>query len=142
MPNEEKFCPSFWRAEEFEADGDYYYDNIKGQWTNIEITKRSSLSNDSTLGSRQKNRNYEPSIQEVEDLRRYIDYKLEGRYSHDSLINEIEDICVISLCFETYNIEDYKEFLYSVYRFLNFSNGVLANWRELDALSFKKEFVE
>ena len=29
LPDEENFCPSFWQAEDFDSDGDYYYDNIR-----------------------------------------------------------------------------------------------------------------
>jgi hypothetical protein len=145
MPNEEMFCPSFWKAKEFDADGDYYYDDIDGRWTNVEITKRYTSGNDSSLDVnvyRQNNRNYEPSVQEVEDLKRYVEYKMNGRYSYNHLISGIKNLCVTSLFFESYSIDDYQAFLKSVYSFLEYSNGVLINCKELDAVSFKEEFID
>ena len=32
MPDEATFCPSFWRADDFDSDGDFYADALEGRW--------------------------------------------------------------------------------------------------------------
>jgi hypothetical protein len=144
MPEEDKFCPSFWQSKKFDSDGDYYYENIDGRWTNLEMTKLESNDKNSMLvvnTYREKNRNYEPATYEIADLKRYVDYKLEGRYLSDAVINGIRNLSVTSLFFETYNLEDYQEFLKTVHFFLGYSKGVLVNFNHLDASSFYTEFL-
>jgi hypothetical protein len=145
MPSEEKFCPSLWECEDSEIDGDYYYDDIDGRWTNLSISKNIDESRHTVLEVnvyRENNRNYEPSICEADDLKRYIQYRKEGRYSENKIICKINNLCVTSMCFETCVHDDYEEFLRTVLFFLNFSGGVLVNYGELDGASFEQEFIE
>ena len=145
MPPEEKFCPSLWRHEDSEIDGDYYYDGIDGRWTSLSISIDAEEHKDTVLDInvyRQNNRNYEPSICEADDLKRYIQYRREGRYVGNATISKIKNMCITSMCIETYSVDRYDEFLRTVLFFLDFSGGILVNYGELDALSFKQEFID
>jgi len=114
MPSEEKFCPSLWKNENSDINGDYYYDNIDGRWTNLSISE---------------------NIEEDKNRK-------EKRYIGNANISSINNLCITSMCFQTYKIDSYDEFLRTVLFFLNFSNGVLVNYGELDAASFKKKFID
>jgi len=144
MPNEDYFCPSFWQSEDFDSDGDYYYDNIEERWTNLELTKRRANDKDTVLNvnSFREKRNYDPGIQEVADLQRYIDYKKDGRYFNNSAILAMKNLAITSLTIETVDLKDYQEFLETVHFFLEYTKGFVVNLWELDAASFQKEFLE
>jgi hypothetical protein len=143
MPGEENFCPTFWQAEDFDSDGDYYYDSIDGKWTNLVLTKRLAGDRNSVLrvNTFRQNRLYEPGIQEVADLQRYIDYKTEGRYGNNPRISAMTTLAVTSLAIDTFDLQDYREFLETVHFFLDFTKGVLVNPWELDAKAFREEFL-
>jgi hypothetical protein len=143
MPNEEKLCPSIWQDESMDSEGDYYYDSIDGRWTHLTVSRVLTNGKKSILEVntyREKNRNYDPGICEVDDLKRYIQYRNEGRYDSNSNINGIKDLCITSLSFETYDLEGYEEFLKTVYYFLNYTAGIIVNHKEMDAASFKSEY--
>jgi len=145
MPSEEKFCPSLWKNENSDINGDYYYDNIDGRWTNLSISENIEEDKNTVLDIniyRENNRNYESGICEADDLKRYIQYRKEKRYIGNANISSINNLCITSMCFQTYKIDSYDEFLRTVLFFLNFSNGVLVNYGELDAASFKKKFID
>ncbi|BAY24703.1 hypothetical protein NIES2100_44990 [Calothrix sp. NIES-2100] len=143
MPNEDNFCPSFWQSEDFDSDGDYYYENIEGRWTNLELTKRIADDKNSILkvNTFREKRIYEPGIQEVADLQRYIDYKKDGRYANNPVISSIKSLAITSLTIETFDLQDYREFLKTVYFFLEYTKGFIVNIWELDAASFQVEFL-
>jgi hypothetical protein len=143
MPGEDNFCPSFWQAEDFDSDGDYYYHNIEGKWTNLALTKRLPNDRNSVLkvNTFREERLYDPGIQEVADLQRYIDYKKEGRYSNNPKISAMNNLAITSLTIETFDLNDYQEFLKTVHFFLDYTKGVIVNVRDLDAASFKEEFL-
>jgi hypothetical protein len=144
MPDEEKFCPSFWGSEDYDSDGDYYYDNINGRWTNLEIAKRQLDGKESSLKVNvywEFDRLYEPSLLEADDLKRFIDYTRQGRYSDNEVISGIERLGVTSFSFETHSLVDYEEFLCTVYFYLNYTKGILVNFKDLDAIGFKHEFL-
>lgn len=142
MPNEERFCPSFWKAEDFDSDGDYYYNGIDGRWTTLEITRRAD-EDDSILRvyTYREHRKYEPGIQEIVDLKRYLDYKAEGRYRHAPSVDGIKDAAVTSLSIETRRLSDYREFLETVHFFLEHTKGLLVNYKDLSADEFRDEFL-
>lgn len=141
MPKEERFMPSFWTADDFDSDGDYYYDGIDGRWTTLRITKRlpdgQSVLEVDTF---REKRNYDPAIQEAADLERYIVYWRAGRYQRAA--PHIQSPAVTSLRIETRHLADYREFLETVAFFLAHGNGIVANFKELDAARFHTEFLE
>ena len=144
MPAEESFCPSIWQAADFDSDGDYYATGVEGRWTQLELTRREEGAPESTLGiySYRENNAYEPGLQEIVDLRRYIDYHRQGRYQHEGPIAHIESLAVTSLCFDTPSVKDYREFLETVYRFLEAMSGHVVNYAPiLDAAAFKDHFL-
>jgi len=143
MPNEDKLCSSFWQAEDFDSDGDYYYDNIEGRWTNLELTKRVNQDKNTVLkvNTFREKRMYEPGIQEVADLQRYIDYKKAGRYADNPVISAIKSLAITSLTIETFDLKDYREFLDTIHFFLDYTKGFIVNNLELDAAAFKEEFL-
>ena len=146
MPSEKMFCPSFWAAEDFDSDGDFYYEGVEKFWTKLELEKKYS-ENDSSLFSidvwRERNRLYDPGTSEVADLARYVDYRDEGRYFDVHQIAEAKNLCVASLVIETRQVQDYREFLLSVYEFLRVTNGMTSNLSmNLDAGEFLNRFIE
>jgi len=143
LPDEENFCPSFWQAEDFDSDGDYYYDNIDGRWTNLALTRRQPDGRNSILNVNtfREQRLYEPGTQEVEDLGRYIAYQKEGRYIHNQKISAMKNLAVTALAIQTFDLEDYREFLETVHFFLEYTKGIVVNFLDLDAASFKEEFL-
>ncbi len=141
MPEEQRFMPSFWATDDFDSDGDYYYDGIDGRWTTLRITQRlpdgrSVLEVDTF----REQRNYDPALQEAADLERYIVYWRAGRYQRAA--SHIQRPAVTSLRIETPHLADYREFLETVAFFLAHGNGIVANFKELDATRFRTEFLE
>lgn len=143
MPAEENFCPSFWQAPSFDADGDYYYDGIDGRWTNLQITKELDGGAKSTLrvDTYREHRLYDPSILEVADLQRYIDYVHNGRYQANQQITALNSLAVTSLIIETGTLQDYAEYLKTIHFFLVYTQGIVVSPREMDADAFQVEFL-
>ncbi|NHZ83006.1 hypothetical protein F2P44_27560 [Massilia sp. CCM 8695] len=130
LPDVDLFFPSYWQAENFDSDGDFYYYGNETRWTNLEILKFYDGDEESKFGLniyREKNRKYEPGIQEVADLARYVDYKNQGRYFYIDMIANISNLCVASLEIDTGRLEDYREFLEAVHTLLFHTKGVTAN---------------
>ncbi|HEX3762054.1 MAG TPA: hypothetical protein VHW23_25310 [Kofleriaceae bacterium] len=145
MPDAEQFCPSFWRAEDFDSDGDFYYDGIAGRWTRLELTTRTHGNDRSRLVVQTyyaNNRLYEPGNAETADLARFVDYLAHGRFAALPAAAALRSPAVTSLSLETPDVADYREFLDTVYGFLVHSRGFLANVRDLDAAAFRAEFLE
>ncbi|MBU2713082.1 hypothetical protein [Zooshikella harenae] len=145
MPKEEQFCPSLWLGDDYDSDGDYYYDHIDGRWTSLLIKKKEENEKNTVLEVsvyREKNRDYDPSVLEVDDLKRFITYRNNGRYSMNSEICSISNLCITSIRFETHSIMHYQEFLSTVFFFLNYTRGILINFDELNADGFKRKFIE
>jgi hypothetical protein len=144
MPDEERFAPSFWRADDFDADGDYYADALEGRWTTLELTKRRPGGQDSTLwvNTLRQDRPYDPGIQEVADLERFFDYRKAGRYDHIPAIAALSGMAATSLAIRTPDLDDYREFLETVAMFLEFSNGVVVSPRETELPKFRAEFLD
>jgi hypothetical protein len=144
MPEAETLCPSFWAGEDFDSDGDFYANGIAGRWTHLELTRRESGQFRSQLVVRTyyaNNRLYEPAHLETHDLKRYIDYKDQGRFDGVPRVGAIQSPAVTSLSLETIALDDYGEFLGTVHAFLQRANGVLVNVRDLDAAGFRLEFL-
>lgn len=138
MPDVRSFCPSLWQSADHDAGGDYYYDGIEGRWSSLSLTTpRSSF----VLGTFREKRLYDPGIAEVADLQRYIDYRNDGRYQTNPAIAAIQSVAVTSLTIETLDPGHYREFLESAASFLEHTGGRLVNLRELDAASFRAEFL-
>lgn len=144
MPSEEKFCPSFWQAENSRHEGDYYYDNIDGRWTTLELTKVYDGGQESTLEMDilRTKRLYEPASLEAADLGRFFDYRREGRYDRHGAIKVAEVLATASLAVLASNSEDYREYLHTVGFFLDYTSGILVNHMEHDGASFRKCFLD
>jgi hypothetical protein len=144
MPAEERFAPSFWRADDFDADGDYYADALEGRWTTLELTKRRPSGQDSTLwvNTLRESRPYEPGIQEVADLERFFEYRRAGRYDHVPAIASLPSLAATSLAIRTPDCDDYREFLETVAMFLEFTGGAIVSPREADLPRFRADFLE
>jgi len=81
MPEENNFCPLLWKADDFDSDGDFYYDNIDNRWTQLELESKEPNELNTELCIyiyREHNRYYEPSLHDISDLRRFIEYKNRG----------------------------------------------------------------
>ena len=142
MPDEETFCPSFWRADDFDSDGDFYADALEGRWTSLQLTKRRPDGSDSVLSvnTLREQRPYDPGVQEVLDLQRFLDYRDAGRY--DDVTGLSAPAAVTSLAMETPDPDDYREYLESVDAFLGFIGGLLVAPREMDRTAFREAFLD
>lgn len=143
MPDAESFCPGFWKAEDFDSQGDFYADDIAGRWTSLELNRRSAGQTTSWLVVHTyyaHHRNYEPGNVETRDLARYVDYLAQGRFGSLAAA-AIRSPAVTSLSIETLDLDDYRDFLETVYAFLAHTRGFLANLRDLDASEFRTEFL-
>lgn len=145
MPSEDMFCPSFWASERFDSDGDFYFDGAEKCWTNLQLEKQYKDSDSSYFVLnvyREKNRQFGPAVMEAADLARYIDYKDAGRYAGDDRIENAANLAVASLSIRTVLVEDYKEYLETVYEFLRVTNGMTANlYTDLDADEFLEKII-
>jgi hypothetical protein len=144
MPSESKFCPSFWQAERFDSDGDYYWDGMSARWTSLKLSKIYKDDSESSFELnvyREKNREFEPGVEEVNDLARYVGYKDEGRYARVDKINNAGNLCVASLSIMTGTVEDYREYLEATHFFLIHTSGIAANLCGFDAKMFAAEFL-
>ena len=141
MPSEESLMPSFWASENFDSDGDYYYDNIDSRWTMLRIARR--LSGDQVsvvdVGSFREQRHYDPPP-EIADLEQYVGNWRAGRYLQSA--SHIQTPAVTRLKIETHFVADYREFLKAVASFLEHSRGIVVNLAELSAAAFHAEFLE
>lgn len=143
MPSEESFCPSFWQAEDFDAEGNYYFEGIDGRWTDLEITRKEAGKPESTLTvyTHRQNGPIESGLLEVEDLGRYVTYAQEDRYGSD--LQGIDNPAVTALAITTPSTDDYREFLETVHRFMAHTGASLVNYPEvLDASEFKEFFLD
>ena len=140
MPEAESLCPSIWKGEDFDSEGDFYAQGIAGRWSYLELARRGA----SWLTVRTyyaNNRPYEPAQLETHDLKRYLEYREQGRFYALPAIAAIRSPAVTSLSLETLSIDDYREFLETVHAFLQRSRGILVNVRDLDASQFHAEFL-
>jgi hypothetical protein len=146
MPEPEQFCPSFWRAEHTDSDGDYYYDGIAGRWTDLQITREQPRGSDRARLTVKtyyaNNRLYEPGDANTDDLRRFLDYLARGRFRAVPAVTAIRSPAVTEIRLETLDFADYREFLESVHGFLVHSHGVVVNIGDLDAAGFRAEFLD
>ncbi|MCW6005127.1 hypothetical protein K1W54_11120 [Micromonospora sp. CPCC 205371] len=142
MPDEETFCPSFWKVDDFDADGDYYARDIGGRWSSLKLAKRSPDGPDSvlTVGVLREERPYDPGLQEILDLQRFLDFHRAGRY-HAPALSDLDSRAVTSLAIETADLADYREFLETVRAYLAHAGGVVVSPWELDEDEFAAEFL-
>jgi hypothetical protein len=141
MPGEQTFVPSFWATDDFDSDGDYYYDGIDGRWTTLRIAKRTP-EGDSVfeVDTFREKREYDPGVQEVADLARYLEYWNAGRYRVAA--GHIVTPAVTWLRIETPHLADYREFLETVAAFLAHGRGIVVSFKELDAARFRAELID
>lgn len=144
MPDEETFCPSFWKAEDFDSDGDFYADALGGRWTYLRLTKNRPDGRESVLWVHglKENMSYTPGRQQALDLRRFVDYHKAGRYSNQPALAELPSLAVTLLAIETTDPADYREFLETVAGFIGSMGGMLVSPWELDEAEFRQEFLD
>lgn len=135
MPDEKQFMPSLWECDDIDSDGDYYWDNMNSCWTHLSLSKNDK-NTEFKLNIFREKREFDPSIVEVADLSRYIDYKLEGRYDLFKNIHNAANLCVASFVIETIDSNVYLEYLKTIYEFLKYTNGITANYYDFNAEGF------
>lgn len=143
LPSEETFCPSFWTAEDFDAEGNYYFNDTKGLWTELAITRKEAGKPESTLTvyTHRPGSIFQSSLLEVQDLGRYLGYLQDGRYE-DSPADGIAKPVLTALAIDALSAEDYREFLDTVHQFLATTGGAILNYPEvLDADAFRASFL-
>jgi len=144
MPDEEAFCPSFWQADDFDSDGDFYATGLGGRWSDLTLRKRVPDGPDSVLTVQvlREARDYPPGLRESHELERFFDHRRAGRYDHLPFVKPGADLAVTALATETGNLPDYREFLQTVNMFLSHTHGhVISPW-ERDQHSFTTEFLD
>jgi hypothetical protein len=144
MPDEETFLPSFWRADDFDSDGDFYADALEGRWTELKLRLRTPDGDDRSVlwvNTLRANRLFEPGIEEVADLERFIDYHKAGRYADVPALAGLPALAVTSLAITTPEASEYREFLETVAAFLNHMEGVLVSPWAGGAAAFREKFL-
>lgn len=119
MPDEEAFCPSFWKADDFDSDGDFYATGLGGRWSDLRLTKRVPGGIDSRLT--------------VQVLR--------GTVAHPGALPIPAGSVATTLSIETADLDDYREFLRTVEMFLGHTGGLMIVPWERDRESFAAEFL-
>jgi hypothetical protein len=144
MPDDERFCPSFWEAEDFDSDGDFYADALEGRWTRMKLTKRRAGGANSVMSvhALRENRPYEPATREVADLQRFIDRYRAGDFAHLERVAGLPAVAVTSLSIETPDLGDYREYLETVRNFIAAIRGMLIAPWEADETEFTAEFLD
>jgi len=143
MPDELTFAPSFWKADDYDSEGDFYARGLGGRWSNLELTKRRPDGRDSVLSvnSLRENRPYDPGMQAL-DLQRFLDYHDAGRYDDVPALADLPSRAVTSLAIDTPDPDDYREFLETVEAFLGHSGGVVVSPVEATQATFREEFLD
>jgi hypothetical protein len=143
MPDEETFCPSFWKADDFDSQGNFYADALEGRWTDLKLTRRRSDGYDSVLwvNTLRENRLFEPGVQEVADLERFFEYHKQGRYADVPALADLPTLAVTSLVIATPDADEYREFLETVRAFLEHMGGVLVSPWAGDHAAFSEKFL-
>ena len=146
LPDATQFCPFMWQKEGFDADGDYYYDNQEGKWSQLSIyINEPDDENSKTIlnvNTHREHNKYEHPIMEVNDLQRYIDYHKAGRYEYDEDMARLNNLAITSLEFWTDYTIYYEEFLKTTLSFLEHTKGFIVNMNDINAQEFKAEFLE
>jgi|GEM_PF-840164 len=143
-PDAESFWPSVWAGEEFDSDGDFYYDGIDGRWTMLELRTKVAGAADSVLEvyTFRERRNYDPGLDDVARLERTLDDVKAGRWADDATISAMTEVAVTSLTVRTTSTDHYREYLESVAMFLDHSGGVTVGRLVLDAAGFRRTFLD
>ena len=145
MPRANFFCPQFWEGEDFDSEGDFYWQGMEDIWTDLRLTRRCEDGNQSEFSvgiyrEREHMGMLDALPTEVRDLSRFVGYRNEGRYSHIKSISESDYINVASFKILTPSLKDYNIFIDTVYAFLVYSQGVAENCYESDASEFSELF--
>ena len=130
MPSESLFMPSFWEMDDYYVQGDYYYEGIENRWTELTLKTREETEENNTLFELlcfRENRNYEPGLQEIYDLHKYIDNFRNGDYKHisEDLLDKNKYLAVSALSIHTNNPGRVSEFKDTVSMFLKNMNGFI-----------------
>ena len=141
MPDEAMFCPSIWRTEDFDSDGDFYADGLGGRWTQLQLARRvrGERATVLTVSVLRDPRPFQPWL--VIDLQGFVDRQRAGGYGHVAALAGLRDLAVTALVIETDDAADHREFLESAHRFLRFTGGWLVAPIELDADGFAARYL-
>ena len=143
FPDESTFCPFIWESPEFDSDGDYYFFNYFGRWTDLDLKIYGEKVNKVRfhLHAFREGDNPVGVIYETCDLERYIQYYREGRYKGLFDFEQEHPLAVSSLNFFTSSLDEYGAFLETTYRFLKTMGGIVVNQFCEDAEEFKMKFL-
>jgi hypothetical protein len=142
-PEAESFWPALWEGDDFDSDGDFYYDGIGGRWTTLALRTKVPGAAHSVLEvyTFRQQRLYETGLESVDRLGRTLADVKAGRWADNATIAAMTDVAVTSLSIQTSLMEHYRAYLESVEMFLAHSGGVTVGRFELDAEGFRDTFL-
>jgi len=127
MPEEETLCPSLWKLDsvDFGKSCDYFFDNIEGRWTNLEIIDYLCGNNIRTIFTvnayYETNPNYDSNAGNLGILQKTAS-SVEREF-----LGSIKNLAVAALAIETSQSDIYKEYITSVWWFLKHTKGFVVN---------------
>ena len=146
LPSAEKLCPMIWKSRNFDSEGDYYYyyNDMNGKWTILELINRENT-NDKDIFSvytYRTERLYESGTYNVSNLSTFLDFYKERVYDGIGLLKNIQNLAVTSISIETSDTNIYKNFLNSTYFLLSHVYGVIVNvGGGLNTSEFRDKFL-
>jgi hypothetical protein len=142
LPEVETFCPFIWESDNFDVDGDYYYDCYPlKQWAELNLTTnyKDEANSIFSLNVLRRTNLLTPSP-EVMELNRFFSYIDNERYIDHPLISKIEKPVLGLIQFETHSIDHYQHFLETVAMYLKHTKGIVLNYLNCDYNKFIKKF--
>ncbi|QHT56704.1 hypothetical protein GXP71_11865 [Cellulomonas sp. H30R-01] len=142
-PEAEAFWPAVWESEDFDSDGDFYYDGIDGRWTTLELRTKVAGSAPSVLEvyTFRERRLYGTGLESVARLERTLDDVKAGRWADNPAVAAMTEVAVTSLAVQTTSTEHYRAYLEAVEMFLAHAGGTTVGRFELDAAAFHERFL-
>jgi len=141
LPDPTMFCKKIWKSENFDSDGDFYYENINNEWTELYLEDRI----DDTLFQMRvyREKSYYNLGEDILFLNQFIEkYIKAGKYNWVEGIKKIKIPAVTSLRVETSNLEKYEDYLETCYLFLQHTSGILVSTGNLlEAKAFYDKFI-
>ncbi len=139
FPDVDNFCPFIKESEQWDSDGDYYFNEIGDHWTNYELS-----TNIPEKEARFEISTYrENGVFQLDeyDLKHYLELYRNNFYGALKGLSLNNELAVTILVFSTKNSEFYTKFLETTHFFLDYSKGYLLNYGLLNAEDFKEEFL-
>lgn len=142
LPAVEKFCPFIWESDNFDVDGNYYFDCYPSKrWSELHLTTNYEDGKNSifSLDILRRTNILTPSP-EVMELNRFFSYMDDGKYVNHPSISKIENPILSLIQFETYKTKHYEAFLYTVAMYLKHTQGNVLNYLNCDYDKFIQKF--